>query len=155
MKKNVTFLSLLTSLFLMSGCSGVTSRIKTIHDLNNAITSTYIYGVFEVIVFVLIMLLIASQISFSYAGKTDNSWKKRTVWFYIILVITVIASFVTNYFVFYRRISNPQYQNTYLMHMAIAAAVALTLYFVIGFVIIKIRSNKPYSKVGTIKPLGK
>lgn len=151
MKRFLKISSMLASLVMLASCSGgMSSRIKTMTDLNHAITSTYLYGAVAAVVFVLIMLLLTSLVDYQ-KGALDNSGKTRKVWFFVLMFVAFFTSLIVNYVVFYQNVQNAQFQNTYMMHMIIAALMVAVLYFLIGFLFCKMQNSKN-NKWSTIFP---
>lgn len=125
------------------------STIKTIAQLQEAITSTYIYGVVLSILFVLLLIIVANMIQWQ-PGKFDKSGGKRRSAFFVLLALSLITPLAVNYFLFYSNISVAQFRSSYMMHMGIAAIATAVLYFVISFVLIKMQKRD--SKLASIFP---
>ncbi|MDE6097849.1 MAG: hypothetical protein K2G24_03080, partial [Muribaculaceae bacterium] len=83
-------------------------------------------------------------------GRRDNSGAKRRVAFFVLLVVALAAPVLVNYFMFFNKIATPAFRSDYMMHMGIAGVVAAVLYFVIGFVLVKMQSRK--TKLESIFP---
>lgn len=123
--------------------------IKTSGQLNEAIATTYIYGVILAVAFVLIMILAANMISWQ-PGKFDTSGSKRRVAFFVVLALALICPIIVDYFLFYGKITVANFRNTYMMHMGISAAITAVLYFLIGFILIRLQKND--TKLASIFP---
>lgn len=111
--------------------------IKSAPELSQAITSTYLYDALIAVVFVLIMILVANIIKYQ-PGKFEKSGSKRRVWFFVLMVITLFAAVIFNYFAWYKYISVDAFANKYTVHMIVASIVAMVAYFGIGFLIVKL-----------------
>lgn len=123
--------------------------IKTPAQLGSAIASTYIYSAIIAFIVVLIMVLVANMIPWE-PGRRDNSGAKRRVAFFLLMVVALAAPVLVNYMMFFNKILTPAFRSDYMMHMGIAAVVSALIYFVIGFVLIKIQSKK--TKLESIFP---
>lgn len=111
--------------------------IKTLPDLNQAILNTYLYDSVLAIVLVLLMLIIAATIKFQ-PGKNDRSGIKRRTFFFILLAITLVGTLVFDYFVFLSKVDVPAFVGKYMTNMVVASIVATALYFLVGFIIVKL-----------------
>ncbi|MGM9763131.1 MAG: hypothetical protein ACI3ZQ_03815 [Candidatus Cryptobacteroides sp.] len=111
--------------------------IKTAPALQQAITSTYIFDIVIAVVFVFLMILVVNLVKYQ-DGKKDNSGKVRRAWFFSILAIVLVASIGFDYFVYLRSIKVPAFIGKYMMNMGIASIISGILYFVTGFVVIKL-----------------
>ena len=111
--------------------------IKTLPALKQAILNTYLYDAVFAIVMVLIMLLVASLIKFQ-SGRNDRSGSKRKTAFFVILSLNLVGTLLFNYFVFMKKVAVPAFMGKYMTNMVVAAIVATVLYFLVGFVIVKI-----------------
>ncbi|MDE5657366.1 MAG: hypothetical protein K2I19_09885 [Muribaculaceae bacterium] len=123
--------------------------IKTPAQLGSAITSTYIYSLIIAVVMVLIMVIVANMIPWE-PGRRDNSGSKRRVAFFVLMVLTLVAPVIVNYFMFFNKISTPAFRSDYMMHMGLAGVAAAVVYFIIGFVLVKMQSKK--TKLESIFP---
>lgn len=120
----------------------MTSVIKTAPALSSAITTTYLVDIAFAIVCVAIMLLIANLINWQ-PGKNDKSGQKRRVWFFVMCFVSFVGALVLNWFMFKVRITVPAFVTTYMTHLILGAFVSAVVYFIAGFLIIKL------SRVGT------
>ena len=104
--------------------------------------SAYIIGVVVAIVALIIAAIVANLISY----KPDNSdCGKRKMWFYIILVLTLVATFVLCYVIEYSGIKVASKARDYMTAMCIATVISPIIYFVLGLILAKI--NK-HGKIG-------
>lgn len=111
--------------------------IKTAPALQQAITSTYIYDIIIAVAILAMMFLIVNLVKWQ-GGKNDNSGKVRRVWFFSLLAIAIVASLGFDYLFFFRSIKVPAFLGKYMMNMGIASIITGVLYFVVGFVAIKL-----------------
>ena len=125
------------------------AAIKTPADLTAATVSSYVYAAIIAVVCVLLMIVIANAIP-SETGARDNSGKTRRIWFFLIMVIALIAPFIVDYFIYLRPTTAMNFINKYMMQMCISAVFSAVLYFVIGFAISKMQSTK--NKLASIFP---
>lgn len=123
--------------------------IKTMADLKNAITATYLFDLMIAVAMVLVMVLVANLIAYE-PGRVDNSGKKRRVAFFLIAVLTLVACLGLDYWLYLSKIAVAAYVTKYLTTMAIASVVAVLAYFLIGFVLVKI--SRKGSKLESIFP---
>lgn len=120
----------------------MTSVIKTAPGLSGAITTTYLANIALAIVCVAIMLLIANLINWQ-PGKNDKSGQKRRVWFFVMCFVSFVGALAFNWFMFKVRITVPAFVTKYMTHLFLGAFVSAIVYFIAGFLIIKL------SRVGT------
>lgn len=125
------------------------AAIKTPADLTAATVSTYVYAAIVAVVCVLLMIVIANAIP-SETGARDNSGKTRRLWFFLIMVLALIAPLAIDYFIYLKPTRALNFINKYMMQMCISAVVSAALYFIIGFVICKMQSTK--NKLASIFP---
>lgn len=125
------------------------AAIKTPADLTAATVSSYVYAAIIAVVCVLLMIVIANAIP-SETGARDNSGKTRRIWFFLIMVIALIAPFIVDYFIYLKPTTAMNFINKYMMQMCISAVFSAVLYFVIGFAISKMQSTK--NKLASIFP---
>ena len=125
------------------------AAIKTPADLTAATVSSYVYAAIIAVVCVLLMIVIANAIP-SETGARDNSGKTRRIWFFLIMVIALIAPFIVDYFIYLKPTTAINFINKYMMQMCISAVFSAVLYFVIGFAISKMQSTK--NKLASIFP---
>ena len=125
------------------------AAIKTPADLTAATVSSYVYAAIIAVVCVLLMIVIANAIP-SETGARDNSGKTRRIWFFLIMVVALIAPFIVDYFIYLKPTTAMNFINKYMMQMCISAVFSAVLYFVIGFAISKMQSTK--NKLASIFP---
>lgn len=111
------------------------SIIKTAPALQQAILSTYIYDVVISVALVLIMVLVVNMVKFQ-SSKIDRSGITRRIWFLAIGVFTMLANIAFDFIVFMRGIAVPAFVGKYMTHMVVAALAGVTVYFIIGFILI-------------------
>lgn len=107
-----------------------------------SMSSAYMWAIVIMIVFFILAVVIANLIV--YKPKNPGTTARR-LWFWSLCVATGVVAFVAN-FIKGNSISVPSLQSSYHMHSAIAAASAVILYILVGFVVSKLFAN---SKVGT------
>lgn len=125
------------------------AAIKTPADLTAATVSTYVYAAIIAVVCVLLMIVIANAIP-SETGARDNSGSTRRTWFFLILVLALVAPLAIDYFIYLKPTRALNFINKYMMQMCISAVVSAVLYFIIGFAICKMQSTK--NKLASIFP---
>ncbi len=123
--------------------------IKTKADYDAAVTATWIFDIILAVIFVLIMVLVANLIKYQ-PGRVDRSGIKRRVWYFIIGFIGLLCSLVLDYFLYLAKITVPAFTNKFIAVMAVASVVACLVYFLLGFVLIKISPKG--SKLESIFP---
>ena len=112
--------------------------IKTAPQLSQAIMSTYLIdGIVIVIIFIAIMLIIVKLVQWQ-PGKNDRSGAVRRAWFFSLMSTSLISCLTFDYFAWFRYISVPAFASKYTLHMIIASIVAALVYFIIGFVLVKL-----------------
>lgn len=124
------------------------SNINTPSALANAITATYLIDIAIAVAFFLVMLLVSSLINYDY-GKTDNSGRKRRLFFFIFGAMTLFVSLGLNWALFFRNIGAAVFANKYMMHLASAAFLATIAYFIVSFITVKLAKR---GKLATIFP---
>lgn len=120
----------------------MTSVIKTAPALSSAITTTYLADIALAIICVAIMLLIINLVNWQ-PGKNDKSGQERRVWFFVICFVTFVGSILFNWFMFETKITVPAFATKYMTHLFLGAFVSAVVYFVAGFLLIKL------ARVGT------
>lgn len=123
--------------------------IKTISQLKDAEVNAYIYSVIIAVVFILLLIIVANMISWK-PGAKDNSGETRRTFFWLFLALSLIASVVVNFFVFYQEIAVAHFKSEFMMHMGIAGFVSAAVYGIISFIII--RTQKKNTKLASIFP---
>lgn len=111
--------------------------IKTAPELSQAITSTYLYDVVIAIIMVLFMVLIANLVQWQ-PGKNETSGSTRRVWFFVLMVVTLLSCLAFDFFAWFNYISVPAFASKYTLAMIIASIVATVFYFGLGFLLVKI-----------------
>jgi hypothetical protein len=111
--------------------------IKTLPALKQAILNTYLYDSVLAVVMVLVMLLVAVMIKFQ-PGRNDRSGSKRRTAFFILLALTLVGTLAFDYVVFLKKVAVPAFMGKYRTNMVVASIVATAVYFLVGFVIIKL-----------------
>ena len=111
--------------------------IKTLPALKQAILNTYLYDSVLAIVMVLVMLLIAVMIKFQ-PGRNDNSGSKRRTVFFIFLALTLVGTLLFDYFIFMKKVAVPAFMGKYMTNMVVASIVSTVVYFLVGFIIVKL-----------------
>ena len=111
--------------------------IKTLPALKQAILNTYLYDSVLAIVMVLIMLLVAVIIKFQ-PGRNDRSGSKRRTAFFILLALTLVGALLFDYFVFMKKVAVPAFMGKYMTNMVVASIVSTVVYFLVGFVVVKL-----------------
>lgn len=108
--------------------------------MNNVSTSLpYIIGAICMAVCFLFAFISANMINY----RPDHSDKSsRKVWFWVFAVITLIATFLINYFGFAQGIKVKAHQSDFITATCISTGVFFVLYIVLGFVVSKIFKNK-------------
>ena len=125
------------------------NTIKTKVDYDAAVTATWVFDIILAIVFVLIMILVANLIKYQ-PGRNDRSGVKRRVWYFVIGFIGLLSSLGLDIVLYLTKITVPTFQNKYMAVMAVASVVACLVYFLLGFVIIKI--SRKGTKLESIFP---
>lgn len=103
----------------------------------------YVWAFSVATVMFIIAIVVANLIPFK---PDDPGTAKRRVVFWVLCAVTVVASFLINYYVA-SGIEVSSYRSTYLTHTAVSAVASGVAYAVVGFIIAKC---SPSSKVGTI-----
>lgn len=124
------------------------SIIKTAPELANAITATYLIDIAVAVAFFLVMLVVSSLINYDY-GKTDNSGRKRRLFFFVLGAMTLFVSLGLNWALFFRNIGIAAFANKYMSHLASAAFLATIAYFIVSFITVKLAKR---GKLATIFP---
>ena len=108
-----------------------------------SIIPAYVWALVSMAFFFIIAMIVASAIPY----KPNNpGTTARRVWFWILLIVSMISGFMTN-FIIYLGIRVPSDQSRYLLHASIAMGVFCVLYILLGLILSKIFSN---SKIGTL-----
>ena len=116
--------------------------IKSAPELSQAILSTYLYDIVIAVVFVVLMIVVANLIQWT-PGKNERSGRVRRMFFFILMVFTLLACLAFDYFAWLRYIAVPAFAAKYTLAMGIASFVATISYLGLGFLVVKI------SRIGT------
>jgi len=120
--------------------------INTLPQLNNLITTTYIFAVITGVLILLLAILIAKLIPWK-GGVPDRSYLKRRVWFIILWFASVAGFFLYSNFIVMEKIKNVAFQSKFMTCIVASCIIILVLYGLLGFVIMKIIRK---SKFGSI-----
>lgn len=117
--------------------------VKTPAQLDALSIQTYILGAVVGIVFLLIAVLIANAIKFE-GGSNPRDPAKRKLWFWILLFLSFVGFFLFNMFIVAKTVA-PNLQAKFMTTNIIGSVIALSIYFILGFILSKIFKN---GKVG-------
>lgn len=104
------------------------------------VVSAYIIGVIVLVACLVLAIISANAIRYE-AGVNPQDKKKRKIWFWVLAVLTPIATLAVAYFAVYQGIKVPSRQTAYLTAMAISSGIGFVAYIVIGFVLSKAFSH--------------
>ena len=116
--------------------------------LDGLITNTYIFAVVLSIIFIGISFGVASAIAYE-GGKEPRDPALRRTWFFVLMAVLVVFYFLWNFLYVNSLVKGAPAQDSFLLHAGISTAVALVVYFALGFLLSKIFSKGKY---GTIFP---
>ena len=114
--------------------------IKTMPQLKEAILSTYLYDLVIAIIFIVLLVVVASLIPWQ-GGKSDSSGRTRRVWYIVLGILNLVGTILFNFFAFCKKIGVPNFRSDYMLHMVLGAILFTVLYYGLLWLIIKIQKN--------------
>lgn len=115
-------------------------KIKTVVQLHQAETATYLTDAIVGIAFIVLILIVANLIAWQ-PGAHDSSPAKRRLWFWILGVVALFTNLGIDYFTWMTRIEKAQFVSEYTIHMIAAAFAGVAVYGLITFVICKLQKK--------------
>lgn len=115
-------------------------KIKTVVQLHQAETATYLTDAIVGIAFIVLILIVANLIAWQ-PGAHDSSPAKRRLWFWILGVVALFTNLGIDYFTWMTRIEKAQFVSEYTIHMIGAAFAGVAVYGLITFVICKLQKK--------------
>jgi sulfoxide reductase heme-binding subunit YedZ len=143
MKKSLLLLSAFSLLSTVSSAQSVSLR-----DVPALITSTYIFAIIFLAVFLLLAIIISNMIAYE-GGTNPKDPGKRKMWFWIFAILGPISFYLYNFLMVIPTIRRGPAMDSFSMHPAIATGVILVSYILIGFIIAK---TKKRGKLGNWFP---
>jgi len=135
MKKSLLLLSAFSLLSTIASAQSVSLK-----EVPALITSTYIFALIFVVVFLLLAIVISNMISFE-GGINPKDAGKRRMWFWIFAIVGPISVFLYNFLVILPTVRRGPAFDKFSMHVPIASAVILVSYILIGFIIAKMQKR--------------
>ena len=146
MKKSIILMTVFLTVFNVTFVAAAAKLGP--RDIPGLITSTYIFAIIFVAVFILLATIIANLIKFE-GGTNPKDPGKRRLWFWILAIVAPIAFFIYNYTVIIPSVKTGPALNKFFMHVPIGSAVVLIVYVASGFILAKMMSR---SKIGNWFP---
>ena len=143
MKKSLLLVSAFSLLSTVTSAQSVSLR-----DVPALITSTYIFAIIFLAVFLLLAIIISNMIAYE-GGTNPKDPGKRKMWFWIFAILGPISFYLYNFLMVIPTIRRGPAMDSFSMHPAIATGVILVSYILIGFIIAK---TKKRGKLGNWFP---
>ena len=131
MKKSLLLLSAFSLLSTIASAQSVSLK-----EVPALITSTYIFALIFVVVFLLLAIVISNMISFE-GGINPKDAGKRRMWFWIFAILGPISFYLYNFIVVIPSVRKGPAMDSFSMHPSIATVIVLVSYIVIGFILAK------------------
>ena len=131
MKKSLLLLSAFSLLSTITSAQSVSLR-----DVPALITSTYIFAIIFLAVFLLLAIIISNMIAYE-GGTNPKDPGKRKMWFWIFAILGPISFYLYNFIVVIPSIRKGPAMDSFSIHPAIATVIVLVSYIVIGFILAK------------------
>lgn len=113
--------------------------VRTPRDLDALALQTYVFGAVVGLIFLFLAAIVASVIKFE-GGAHPKDPGKRRLWFWLLLVLSLIAFFIYNTFVVAPTVA-PNLQGRFLTANLVGLVIALATYVIAGFAVSKIFST--------------
>lgn len=137
MKKNL-LLSTAFSLISMAAASANSVGLKEVPAL---ITTTYIFAIIFLAVFLLLAIVVSNMISFEGGANPKDAGKRRR-WFWIFAILGPISFYLYNFLMIIPSVRSGPAMNKFSMHVPIATGIVLVSYIIIGFILAKTQKRK-------------
>ena len=131
MKKSLLLLSAFSLLSTVSSAQSVSLR-----DVPALITSTYIFAIIFLAVFLLLAIIISNMIAYE-GGTNPKDPGKRKMWFWIFAIVGPISFYLYNFLAVIPSVRKGPASASFEMHPSIATVIVLVSYIVIGFILAK------------------
>ena len=131
MKKSLLLLSAFSLLSTITSAQSVSLR-----DVPALITSTYIFAVIFLAVFLLLAIIISNMIAYE-GGTNPKDPGKRKMWFWIFAILGPISFYLYNFLAVIPSVRKGPAEESFSMHPSIATVIVLVSYIVIGFILAK------------------
>ena len=131
MKKPLLLLSAFSLLSNIASAQSVSLR-----DVPALITSTYIFAVIFLVVFLLLAIAISSIIAYE-GGTNPKDPGKRKMWFWIFAILAPISFYLYNFLMVIPSVRRGPAMDSFSIHPSIATVIILVSYILIGFILAK------------------
>ena len=131
MKKSLLLLSAFSLLSTITSAQSVSLR-----DVPALITSTYIFAIIFLAVFLLLAIIISNMIAYE-GGTNPKDPGKRKMWFWIFAILGPISFYLYNFLAVIPSVRKGPAEESFSMHPSIATVIVLVSYIVIGFILAK------------------
>ena len=131
MKKSLLLVSAFSLLSTITSAQSVSLR-----DVPALITSTYIFAIIFLAVFLLLAIIISNMIAYE-GGTNPKDPGKRKMWFWIFAILGPISFYLYNFLAVIPSVRKGPAEESFSMHPSIATVIVLVSYIVIGFILAK------------------
>jgi len=131
MKKSLLLLSAFSLLSTVSSAQSVSLR-----DVPALITSTYIFAIIFLAVFLLLAIIISNMIAYE-GGTNPKDPGKRKMWFWIFAILGPISVYLYNFIMVIPNIRPGPAEGAFGSTNLIATLIVLVSYILIGFILAK------------------
>ena len=131
MKKSLLLVSAFSLLSTVTSAQSVSLR-----DVPALITSTYIFAIIFLAVFLLLAIIISNMIAYE-GGTNPKDPGKRKMWFWIFAIVGPISFYLYNFLAVIPSVRKGPAMDSFSIHPSIATVIVLVSYIVIGFILAK------------------
>ena len=137
MKKNL----LLSTAFSLISMAAVSANSVGLKEVPALITTTYIFAIIFLAVFLLLAIVVSNMISFEGGANPKDAGKRRR-WFWIFAILGPISFYLYNFLMIIPSVRSGPAMNKFSMHVPIATGIVLVSYIIIGFILAKTQKRK-------------
>lgn len=137
MKKNL----LLLTAFSLISMAAVSANSVGLKEVPALITTTYIFAIIFLAVFLLLAIVVSNMISFEGGANPKDAGKRRR-WFWIFAILGPISFYLYNFLMIIPSVRSGPAMNKFSMHVPIATGIVLVSYIIIGFILAKTQKRK-------------
>jgi len=113
--------------------------VRTPQQLSALSLQTYIFGAIIGVIFLVMAAVIATMIKFE-GGSHPKDPRKRRSWFWILVIVALIVSFLYNMFGVAPTVSN-NLQGDFMSANVTGTLIAIATYVILGFLLSKMFST--------------
>jgi preprotein translocase subunit SecG len=121
--------------------AAVSANSVGLKEVPALITTTYIFAIIFLAVFLLLAIVVSNMISFEGGANPKDAGKRRR-WFWIFAILGPISFYLYNFLMIIPSVRSGPAMNKFSMHVPIATGIVLVSYIIIGFILAKTQKRK-------------